>query len=184
MKRIVAAAVVLVMILGTALAGCDRDQKADEEIISLVWPIEMVTEDPDNFSESLFLQQNEGFTKATLNDDGTISVSMEESTYNYIKDQFSEQFDLFMEELVGGEQTEYINEINYDPEFRNIEIIVDKESFEADEEIGDQLLVIIASNIGTYHQITGQEKTNTLKLIDFETDEVIQTFNYPDDLEE
>jgi len=184
MKKIIAAAVVLVMILGTALAGCDRDQATEEEIISLVWPVEMLVEDPDNFNEDLFLRENDGFTKASLNDDGTVNVSIEKSTFDYIKEQFSNQFDLFMEELVGGEQTSYINEINYDPEFRNIEVIVNKEDYEADEEIGDQLLLIIASNIASYHQITGQDTTNTLSLIDYDTDEVIQTFNYPDDLEE
>ena len=184
MKRVVAAAVVLIMILGTAFAGCDRDQAQDEKIISLTWPIEIVAENPDDFSEEQFLSENDGFTKASPNEDGTVDISMTKSTYDYIKDQFGQQFDLFLSELVESEKTDYITDINYDPNFRNIEIKVNKSEFEEDEEMGPELLSIIAVNIAQFHRITGLDEQNTLTLVDNETSKVIQTFNYPEDFEE
>lgn len=183
MKRLIAAGVVLIMVLGTAFAGCDRDQAKEEEIVSLTWPMEIVTETPEDFNEELFLVENEGFTKASPNGDGTVDVGLTKSTYDYIKDQFSQQFEFFLEELVGSEQTSYIEEINYDSEYRNIEIIVEKDGYESDEEIGSELLLIVATNIAQYHRITGLDEQNTLTLVDQETSEVIETFNYPEDIE-
>ncbi|MFP4457277.1 MAG: hypothetical protein ACLFPS_06420 [Clostridia bacterium] len=184
MKRVIAAAVVLIMVLGTAFAGCDRDQTKDEEIVSLTWPMEIVTETPEDFNEDLFLSENEGFTKASPNEDGTVDVSMTKSTYDYIKDQFNQQFSLFFEELVSSDQTSYIEDIDYEPDFRNIEIKVEKSGYESDEEIGSELLPTVAMNIAQYHQITGLDEQNTLTLVDNETSEVIQTFNYPEDIEQ
>lgn len=185
MKRVIAAAIILVMVLGTALAGCDKDKASNQEIVTLLWPLELVAENPEDFNEEEFLKKNDGFTQAILSDDETmVTVSMKEDTFDFIKNQFRQTFEYSLEQLVDSEPTEYIKAIDYEPEFRNIEVKVIKEDLDDDEMFRDNLLQIIAINIAQYHQITGQEVANSLTLIDQETSAVINSLEYPVDLTE
>jgi hypothetical protein len=187
MKRIIAAVVALIMVLSIALAACvggsDTTPNFSEgETIYATWPVGMVTDNPDSFSEEDFLSENPGYHSVIINDDATATIGMSPELHDLLETQFYSQIDMVYQSLVDDVDTPYIKEIDYDIDFKEITVIVDSDVYHEALEENYQTILYLGLYAFEYHTLLGKEIGNKVIIIDFETEEELDIINIPDDL--
>lgn len=137
---------------------------------------DMSTFDPDAYASE------QGFKKAVLNEDNSITVTMTKAKHEALMQETMESIDQGYSEMIEAEDTPYIKEIIHSDDFSTIDVKVDKAGYETG---GLQAAFVPLSVylMGCIYQVfNGDEGKSEICIIDVETGETIDSVIYPDAL--
>lgn len=121
-----------------------------------------------------------GVENVTWNDDGSLSMTLTQERYQELLQQVAQEMDGAYLDLVEGQNTPYIRNIERGEGFRTITVDVDREEYEA-------LSVDISPAVGMYACLYQAFTTDTpsvqVVLRDYDTGETLHTTVYSDGLE-
>lgn len=129
--------------------------------------------------ESMFEPSEEemyGEASITVNDDETVTITMQEEDYAALLEIIAEQYDENLAEFVDGETTPYIKEIKRNDDFSEIQVLVNRKLYENSFDFSFISFVMVAF---IYQGFAGMEPNTTLTYIDVDTSEIINTTVYP-----
>lgn len=148
--------------------------------IDITFPEEIVG-DTSNFNEKEYLGQNEGMKSAKVNEDGSLTLTMTKKKHNELLEEMKLNMDDTFKELIEGEDTPYIKNIEHTEYYREVRVMVDKGAY---EESFDFTPYVIGVSAGMYQLYAGEEYKSTIIMEDAETGEEIYSVVYPDEFEE
>lgn len=200
MKRLLAFIIVITMIL--SLSACensdnsesepvnepvqaDKNQKSDEVVVdeglldvTITLPASMFADeeefDPESYNEE------QGYKKTVVNEDGSVSITMSKSKHNEIMNQMKTGIDEAFAELVDDENTPYIKKITYEKGFSTVTVEVDKEGYES--AVMDMTPFFIGFSVMIYQQFDGVEPSCEIVIKDISTGDILNSTLYPDTL--
>ena len=127
--------------------------------------------DPDAYCHE------QGFEKAVLNDDGSVTVTMTKAKHEKLLHEMSDSLDASFAEYIGSEDTPYIMGITHSDNFDNIEIIVSRTEYENTFDVTPFAVAISAM---MYQVFLDMDYHVEVSVVDADTGDVINTTVYPD----
>ncbi len=181
-KKWIALAIIIVMVAGLVIAGWQGLKQIlfPEAEVELIWPSNMVTDDPDNFEEANFLFRNPGFTSIVRNEDNTFTVRMYESTFEMIQEHLLSIFKPFILSYVDKEGYEYYTSIDTDDKLSSVTVIVKKDDMPSEEKAVEDLRPLVIALV-EYRSLTGQDNLTEISIKAENSEEILATCRYPDD---
>lgn len=121
----------------------------------------------------------------TQNEDGTVTIKMSRSQHQGLLDEMRETITDSVEELKTDENFQSFKDIEYNNDFSEFSIIVDREVYESGfDGFGIFGLAIQALYYQVFEGRNPEELSSTFEVQDEATGEVFSTIVYPDDLED
>ena len=135
--------------------------------------VDMTTFDPDTYAEE------NRFKSAVVNEDGSITVKVSKSRHNEMIAEYAQTVNNSFAEIV--ETTPYITEITSDKHFTMVVMNVEKIGYESEFDLTPFL---IGLQTMLYQQIAGIELHCEVTVRDKDTEEILATALYPDNLQQ
>lgn len=133
--------------------------------------------DMSNFDTDAYAQE-QGFNKAVLNDDGSVTVTMTKAKHRVMLEEITNQYNTSFAEMVESENTPYIKSIAHSENFDTITVDVDRAAFEA---ATFEMTPFILGFGGMMYQVfSGDELHVEVTIKDADTGDTINTTIYPD----
>ena len=120
--------------------------------------------------------REQGFLSAEVNSDGSVTVTMSKARHQEVLDTMADSIQTLIDDLVGGEDTPYIHQIDYSDDFTRFEMYVDRAAYEDALDLTPLTLGIAA---GMYQAFREMEYHTEIEIIDTDTNRIIQTVHYP-----
>lgn len=157
------------------------DIEVDENLLTveITLPASFFESDED-FDADTYAQE-QGFSSAKVNDDGSVTVTMTKGKYKEMLQEMSDSLDESFAELVGAEDTPYIKEITHNDDFSSVTVKVDREAY---ENAFDMTPFVIGLSTMFYQAFLEMEYRCEISIVDAATGSVINTTVYPDVFEE
>lgn len=131
--------------------------------------------DPETYA------QEQGFLKAEVNEDGSITVTMTKEHQEELLSEMKTEFQKNMDEIVGGDATPYVSNITYNDDFTQVVMEVDREAY---EDAFDTSPLTLGFAGMMYQRFSGQELHCEVVVKDAATGDTIKTVVYPDVMEQ
>lgn len=164
--------VVLAIILAfSILVGCG--QSVETVVIHL--PAGLAG-DVDNFNAKEYVKANEGVTKATQNDDGSLQVTLTKERQLEIIEEIRTEMDSVFASLIDAFETPYIKNVESSNNYKHVKISVDKDMFERAQDLTPFL---VAVSVGKYQAYSGEDFEITVAVHDADTDEELGKVQLP-----
>ena len=153
----------------------------DEKLLSvdITLPASMFEgQDMTNFDADAYADE-QGFSSAKVNEDGSITVTMTKAKHKEILEEMATSLDANFAEFVNGESTPYIKEITHNDDFTTVTMKVDKAAYEG---AFDFTPLAIAMSAAMYQAFIETEYHVEISIVDVATGEKINSITYPDAL--
>jgi len=193
--------IILTLILVLSFAGCSQKDSGtnagndngsttestsakidtDEKLLSvdITLPASMFEgQDMSSFDADAYADE-QGFSSAKVNDDGSITVTMTKAKHTEMLDEMATSLDTTFAEFVNGEDTAYIKEITHNDDFTTVTMKVDKAAY---ENAFDFTPLAIGMSVAMYQAFTETEYHVEINIVDATTGETINSITYPDAL--
>ncbi|GAB6087483.1 hypothetical protein [Alkaliphilus crotonatoxidans] len=201
MKRIISLCLVLMMTISLILTGCGKEsdnrevkqgpgeeEKISENVavdddlqmVDITVPTDLIG-DLNDFDEAAYINEHEGVEGAKINEDGTLTLTMTKAKHMELVEEMKQQLLDTLSDLKNSETTNYIKDIEYTEDFKEIKIIVEKAAYEG---TFDLTPFIVGISVGMFQVYTGEEYNTTITVQDEATEEVLYSAKYPEVLEE
>ena len=186
MKKIIALFLSLCLIC-VAFAGCGEasdstktESTTKAEAASITLKIDG-NKFSDDFSEIEFYEELDAiegifYTKNTEADEYTLTMT--ETAYKKLKSIKSEPVKENFNAVISNEEN-YVTDIKYNDDFRNIKVFAQKEKLPESFTDFDETLLAIMGSAMAYQIYTKEGQSVTITVSDAETEEVIKEVSYP-----
>lgn len=126
--------------------------------------------------------KEKGYSKAKLNDDGSVSFTMSRAAYKQALAEMKKAVDDYIQETVNN-QPEIFKEITYNDSMTKFEVAVDRAAFESDFTAG-MIQLGIGILAGFYQAFAdgASEAKIQIDYMDATSGEIFSTVNLPEDL--
>lgn len=180
MKRRVSLLMLFVMISSLFLSACGKSN-----LVELKFPKFVADQMFQEVNEEAIeqLKAEEGVESAVLNEDGSITLKVTKEAHEEMIAAMKEQLDTIMEEAKTLEELGFIKDTRADEDYRNIDIIVNKEEYEKTPELGLMVMSALAGGAGSYQTYSKKDVSVNLKIVD-EAGEELESMVYPDDFKD
>ncbi len=136
-------------------------------------------------AEILSAAEEEGFSDAKINEDGSVTYKMSKSKHKELMTEMKQEMVTSIEEMVTSGDYPSIKEISYNKKFDEFDIKVKRAEYENSFD-GFAILGLVFS--GAYYSAfdgkSGDDLKLTFNMIDAETNEVYDSSVYPEDWED
>lgn len=165
---------------GTPVESQSGGVQVDEKLLTvdITLPASLF-EDQEDFDPDSYASE-QGFTKAVVNDDGSITVTMTKARHHELLDEMAKQYDGILSDMVGADSTPYIKEVTHSDDFGTITASVDRAAYEAETVNFTQFTLGMTGMI--YQVFTGAEAHVEVIIKDFDTGDTIESSVFPDDM--
>ena len=137
---------------------------------------DMSTFDPDAYA------QEEGYKKAVLNEDGSVTVTMTKAKHKELLKELTSEYETAFAAMVESESTPYIKSIKHSDNFDTFTVEVERAAYDA---AAFELTPFTLGFSGMMYQVfSGDEMHVEVTIKDVATGDVIKTVVYPDDMDE
>lgn len=153
---------------------------ADENLLTveITLPASMFEgKDMTTFDAQTYAKE-QGFKNATLNQDGSVTVTMTKLKHSELLKAMTTQYDESFAKMVGAPGSEFIQKITHTDNFDKITVDVDRTGFEA-AKINMTPFVLGMSGM-LYQSFIEMDKHVEIIIRDGKTGETIKTIVYPD----
>lgn len=149
------------------------------EMVELL--LQNAEESPEDYVERM--ESEEGVKDVTLNEDGSVSITMTKAKHREMLDGYKETVDEAIATYTDGNETPSVKSIEYNDDMTVFTVTVDKEAYENSLDGFVQFGLGIS---GMYYQtFSGVETPQvTIHIVDEATGETFRTVVYPDDLQQ
>lgn len=149
--------------------------------VEITLPASMFADtDISTFDTEVYVKEN-GFKKAVVNDDGSITVTMSKSKHNELMEEYATDLETMFAEYIGAEYTSYISNITNDSNFSEIVIDVDRAGYESTVDLTP---LSIGFSAMFYQSLAGIDPHCEIIIRDRATGETITSVIYPDAFEQ
>lgn len=155
--------------------------ETDEKLLSvdITLPASMFEgQDMTTFDADAYANE-QGFSAAKVNDDGSITVTMSKAKHKELLEEMANSLDTSFAEFVNGESTPYIKEISHNDDFTAVTMKVDKAAY---ENAFDFTPLAIGMSVAMYQAFIEAEYHVEISIVDAATGETINSITYPDAL--
>ena len=156
------------------------DSVGDDETIEIVFPATFYDEENPATDKLSQEQLDSGFETATVNDDGSVTYTMNGKNYKTFMQQLSEETKQAFEGVIQSYPT--IKKIDCNANFTTIVIVVDAEEFRANPMANISSMLQISNYIEIYYACVGDRIENyhgTISVVDEATGELLGTQPIP-----
>lgn len=128
-------------------------------------------------------QVNSGFLSSKLNDDGSVSYTMSKASYGAYVKSLKDENTAYLNEIKGSGDYASVTDVLYSKDLTDVTLVVDKNAYQngTDKYVAKG----VALKLATYQLYAGVPY-NELKVVVYvensETNEVLETYVYPDSL--
>jgi len=133
-------------------------------------------EDMTDFSPDTYANK-QGFKEVSVNEDGSISITMSKTKHNELMAQMKASLDQAFMELIEAEDTPYIKAITSPDGYTTVIVDVDKAGYES---AFDLTPLAIGSLVMIYQQYNGSELHCEVIIRDVDSGETLNSVVYPD----
>jgi hypothetical protein len=150
--------------------------------VDIVLPASLFKDkDMSNFNSETYAQE-QGFNKAVLNEDGSVTVTMTKAKHKELLKELSSQYDVTFSEMIESENSPYIKNVAHTDNFEIITVDVDKTGYEA---IYFELTPFTLGLAGMMYQVFAGDELHVEVIIkDADTGDILNTVTYPDVLQQ
>lgn len=138
-------------------------------------------EDMSTFDADAYAAE-QGFNKAVLNDDGSVSINMSKAKHNELMSEMTQTVEDSFASMVRSEDTPYIIEIHHSASFDSIDVVVDEAGYEGGGFASAFIPFTVYFQAAFYQAFAGVEQHCEIAIIDSNTGDTIESVVYPDAL--
>jgi len=136
-----------------------------------------------NMDEVITAAKNEGVKAAVINDDGSVTYTYPKSVHSKMMKEMKEEIILFLDEMKTSGDFTSIKDVQYNDDFSEFKLIVDKAVYESGFEAFASFGIGIQSMFfQNFNGVASDKVKATIEIQDFTTNEVFSTIVYPDDI--
>ncbi len=155
--------------------GIDTDENLLTVDITL--PASMFAEEDMTSFDAESYATEQGFIKAVLNDDGSVTVTMTKGKHNELLSEMAASVEESFGELVGAEGTPYIKGITHNDDFSAVTVKVDRAGYE--NAIFEMTPLIVGMSAMIYQAFLDMEPVCVITIADAETGDTLNSVTYP-----
>ena len=133
-------------------------------------------EDMTTFDAEAYANE-QGFTKASLNSDGSVTVTMTKSKYTELLNEMTDSLEATFAELIEAESTPYIKEITHNEDFSTVTVKVEREGYES--ALFEMTPLLIGMSVMVYQAFLDMEAICVINIVDIANGETINSVTYP-----
>lgn len=191
MKKLIALILAMCM-MATVLSACGGSEQppakqpstdnpnsieTDEKLLTvdITLPASLF-EGEENFDADAYAAE-QGFTKAVVNADGSVTITMTKAKYNELIDEMTADLDASFSELIGSEDSPYIKDITHSDDFTTVEVKVDRAAY---ENAFDLTPMTIGFSTMMFQAFLEMEHHCEISIVDASNGDIINTVVYPD----
>ena len=202
MKKLIALILALCMLL--ALAACAPSETKNEEpkgetkesnetgstetsdgidvdenllTVDITLPASMFDgEDMSSFDAETYAKE-QGFVKAVLNEDGSVSVTINKVKYNEMLKELAASVEEAFSGMIEAESSPYIKEIVHNDDFSAVTVKVDRAGYES--AIFEMTPLLIGMSAMMYQAFVDMEAVCVVTIVDVSNGDTINTVTYP-----
>ena len=135
--------------------------------------------DMSTFDTKAYAAEN-GFKKAVVNEDGSITVTMSKSKHKEIMADMTKNVTDSFDGMVKAEDSPYITAIDYSKDFTSVKISVDKAGYDDAGFAAAFIPFGVYMQVAVYQMFANVEAHCEIQIIDAATNAVIDSVVYPD----
>jgi PBP1b-binding outer membrane lipoprotein LpoB len=129
--------------------------------------------------------KKQGVKEVTSNEDGSFTYTMTNKVYKKMLGDIAASVEESMTSLKSGEDFASIKDVEYDKNFSEFTLVVDKEAFQSSMDSFAALAISISAMMyQTFSGVESEALKVTIHMKDQATNEVFDTIVYPDTLEQ
>lgn len=155
--------------------GIDTDENLLTVDITL--PASMFSEEDMTAFDADAYAKEEGFVKAVLNNDGSVTVTMTKGKHKELLKEMTTSLEESFGELVEAETTPYIKEISHNDDFSAVTVKVDRAGYES--AIFEMTPFIVGMSAMIYQAFLDMEPVCVITITDAETGDTLNSVTYP-----
>lgn len=137
---------------------------------------DMSTFDPDAYATE------NGFKKAIVNEDGSVTVTMTKAKHKELLAETSENIKTSFSGMIKSEDTPYITDIQHSDSFDSVDVMVSRTEYENAGFAAKFVPFSIYMQVAFYQAISGDGQHCDIKIVDADTGDAISSVVYPDAL--
>lgn len=155
--------------------GIDTDENLLTVDITL--PASMFAEEDMTAFDAEAYANEQGFIKAVLNSDGSVTVTMTKSKHKELLKEMTTSLEESFGELVEAESTPYIKEITHNDDFSAVTVKVDRAGYE--NAFLDMTPFIVGMSAIIYQAFLDMEPVCVITITDANTGDTLNSVTYP-----
>lgn len=149
-------------------------------MVEITIPVDMLDSKQEEFDEEAFLAENPKVESITINEDGSVTLSMTKANHKEILQEMKTSIDAAFTEFAAPDENNYIKAIEASNDYREIVIQVDREMYESAFDFTSYLVGISG---GMYQLYAGEEFDVVVTVEDAGSGDAIATLVLPDELQ-
>ena len=157
--------------------GIDTDENLLTVDITL--PASMFAEEDMTAFDADAYADEQGFVKAILNSDGSVTVTMTKSKHKELLDEMTASLEKSFSELVEADTTPYIKEITHNEDFSAVTVKVDRTGYES--ALFDMTPLVVGMSAMLYQAFLDMEPICVITISDAATGDTLNSVTYPGD---
>jgi len=162
-----------------ALTACSGGGKSDEVEITL--PASLFMGDVDAAVENA---KSRGVTDVTVNDDNTVTFVLSAEEHEKLMKDLKDEVVKSAEEMLTSGDYMSVKDITFNDDFSEFTMMVDRAAYEDSlEGFGALALAISGAIYQAFDGVPADEVSVTVNIQDFDTGEVFDSFEYPNESE-
>lgn len=192
MKKIIS--LFLVLSLFVLLGACSENSKSSEDnnkesnvtvdpgliFVDITLPASFFEDQDMTTFDTVSYAEENGFKKAVVNNDGSVTVTMTKKRHNEVLTDMSTQIEKSFSDLIGASDTPYIKNISSSDDYLEVTVDVDKPGYES---AFDLTPLMIGFSAMSYQMFAGLDYHCEIIIRDVSNQEIIDSVVYPDDME-
>lgn len=155
--------------------GIDTDENLLTVDITL--PASLFSDEDMTAFDADAYAEEEGFIKAVLNADGSVTVTMTKLKHNELLKEMTDSLEESFDELVEAEETPYIKEISHNDDFSAVTVKVDRTGYES--AFFEMTPFIVGMSAMIYQAFLDMEPVCVVTIVDVETGDTLNSVTYP-----
>ena len=155
--------------------GIDTDENLLTVDITL--PASMFSEEDMAAFDAEAYAKEQGFVKAALNGDGSVTVTMTKGKHKELLQEMTTSLEESFGELVEAEGTPYIKEISHNDDFSAVTVKVDRAGYES--AFLDMTPFVVGMSAMVYQAFLDMEPVCVITITDAETGDTLNSVTYP-----
>lgn len=163
----------------------EKSVQVDKGLLNVELTIPASMFEGEDIDQVIADAKEDGVKEVTKNKDGSLTYKMSKSAHKKMMQEFETGIEETLEEMVTSEDFVSFKEVSHNDSFNEFTLVVDKAAY---ENSFDGFGIFALGMSGMLYQVyEGKEMKSskvTISVIDEATEEVVDTYVYPDDMEE
>ena len=163
-------------------AGTKDGDQDDQKSVDVTFPAFLFEDTDLSTLDTAAYAEQQGFESVKVNEDNSLTATMSKEKYDAFMEETKTGLADSYAQLIESEEAPYILDITHADDFSTIDIKVNKAGYDEGGLETAFIPFLVYTPAALYQSLVGAEPKAEIRIVDADTQEIISSVVYPDDL--